>query len=226
MALVKFGALVTDVRGKLGGHVFQGNGFSNSLRTNFNGKGGFEKLADVYKGVNAEINTLWLALSESQKLDWDSLASQYPVQNKLGDQEILTGRNFHRRLYTNFFASGQQGTIDPSVAIGDLPSSNLQHVQFDFNNQEIDVQFEFDRFSKAVIIYAKPVLKFGLSIQAAKIPFIYGQPDETPQDDLLWDAFFAKYPDFQEGSPCWFAVVQVNEYGFASFRKTVYATFV
>lgn len=226
MAIAKFGAVVTDIRGKIGGHVFQGNGFTTSMRTGYSGKGGLNARNNIFDSMNADIAVLWNGLSSAVKDQWQVLAQQYPIQDNFGNQNFLTGRNLHRRNYTAFFSSGQTGTIDPSVAIGDLPSSNLEHVQFDFSNSEIDVQFAFDRFSQAIIVYGQPVLKFGLSIQAAKLPFIYGENDETPQDDLLWDAFFAKYPDFQENSPCQFAVVQVNQYGFPSFRKTVYGTFV
>lgn len=225
MAIAKFGAIVTDIRGKLGGHVFQGNGFTTSIRTGYSGKGGIGERNEIYRSMNSDIDNLWLALSETDKNNWQILANQYPIQNSLGDQDIITGRNFHRRNYTAFFSSGQTGVINPGIAIGDLPSSQLEHVEFNFANSELDVQFAFDRFSQAIIIYALPVDKFSLSIQAKKLPFLYGENDETPQDDLLWDAFFTKYPDFQEGSPCQFGVVQVNRFGFATFRKTVYGTF-
>lgn len=225
MAKAKFGAVVTDVRGKLGGHVFQGNGFTTSLRTGYSGKGGIGSRNVIYNSLNKDIDSLWHGLSVTVQGQWRALAAQYPVQDDFGNQVILTGRNFHRRNYTAFFSSAQTGNIDPSLAIGDLPSSSLEHVEFNFAAEEIDVQFEFDRFSQAIIIYALPVSKFNLSIQAAKLPFIYGENDETPQDDLLWTAFFAKYPDFQENDPCQFGVVQVNEFGFKSYVKNIYGIF-
>jgi len=226
MAIAKFGAIVTDVRGKLGGHVFQGNGFTTSIRTGYSGKGGITARNKEFDSQKITIDNLWSNLSISDKNDWQVLASQNPVRSTFADLEVLTARSFHLRNYTHFFASGQTGTIDPKAAVNDLPSSELEHAQFNFTNEDIDIQFKFDRFSIATIVYAKPVLKFNLSIQAAKLPFIYGEEDETPQDDLLWDAFFAKYPDFTENSPCQFGVRQVNEYGFSTFVKTIYATFV
>lgn len=226
MATIKFGAIAVDVRGKLGGHVFQGNGFTTSLRTGYSGKGGLANRNIIYGSMNSDIDALWNSLSQSDKDAWGTLASQYPIQDNFGNQNILTGRNFHRRNYTAFFTSAQTGTIDPTVAIGDLPSSSLELVEFNFSTNEINVQFLDDRFSEAVIVYALPVSSYNLAIQPAKLPFLYGEHDETPQDDDLWDAFFAKYPDFQEGDPCQFGVVQVNEYGFKSFRKVIYGTFV
>lgn len=226
MAIARFGAIVTDVRGKVGGHVFQGNGLTTSMRTNFNAKGGFQNQSAIFKGLNFELQKEYQALSAADKNQWQVLAQQYPLKDVFGGQKFLTGRNLFLRNYSYFIASGQTGTIDPYTAIGDLPSSELQHVDFDFSNQEIDVQFVNDRFSQAVIVYALPVSKYGLSIQPNKLPFLYGENDETPQDDLLWDAFFAKYPEFGEGDPCQFGVVQVNEFGFASFKKTIYGTYV
>lgn len=226
MAKAKFGSIVTDVRGKLGGHVFQGNGFTTSLRTGYSGKGGIRHRSDIYKSMNGVIDSLWNDLSSADQNQWRILATLYPIPDNFGNEAFLSAQNLHRRNYTYFFASGQTGVINPYTAISDLPSSNLHYVEFNFSTQEIDVQFAFDRFSQAIIVYALPVSGFNVSFSPDKTPFLYGENDETPQDDLLWDAFFAKYPDFQENDPCHFGVVQVNEFGFSSFKKMIYGNFV
>lgn len=226
MAKAKFGAIVTDVRGKLGGHVFQGNGFTTSVRTHNPGKGGMRFRSDFFKNKIPEIQQAWKDESESIKTEWANLARSNPILGTFNNWIFLTGQNMYLRHYSAYYASGFTGTIDVANAVNDLPSSNLQHVEFNFSTQEIDVQFAFDRFSDAVAVYARPVNKFGLSINADKLPWLYGEVDETPQDDLLWDAFFAKYPDVQEGDPVQFGIKQVNQYGFESFVKTVYGTYV
>lgn len=226
MARAKFGAVVTAMKGKIGGHVFSGNELNATVRTNKFGKGGVQFRNAIYQNLNSVLNEQYTALSENDKSNWVQFAVSNPIIGAFGDLEVLSGRNMYVRHYTAFLSSGQTGTIDPTVAVNDLPSSSLEHVQFNFSNQELDVQFEFDRFSTACIVYARPVPKFGLTIDPKKLPFLYGEADETPQDDLLWDAFFAKYPDFQEGSPCQFGIAQVNQYGFKSFIKVTYGSFV
>ena len=226
MATVKFGALVTDIRGKLGGHVFQGNGFTTSLRTGHSGNGGIDARDAIYQTMNKSISDDYDALSQADKDAWQNLAQQYPIQDNFGNQNFLTGRNLYTRNNTAFRTSGQTGTINPALAIGDLPSSSLEHMQFRWAAQELDLQFIDDRFSEAIIIYARPVLKFGLAIDPSKLPFLYGEHDQEPNDSDLWDAFFLKYPDFMSGDPCQFGVVQVNEFGFKTFSKTIYGTFV
>jgi len=226
MAKAKFGALVTDVRGKLGGHVFQGNGFSASVRTGYSGSGGFGSRNTLFTDMNSTIDRNYRNLTATDKQDWDLLASKHPIADNFGDYIYLTGQNLYRRNYTAYYSSGQTGTIDPAAAIGILPSSELEFVLFKFANQEIEVQFQNDRFSDAIIVYGRPVSRFGLAIQTPKLPYIYGEKDETPDPNLLWDAFFAQYPAFQEGDACQFGVVQVNLFGFQTFRKVIYGTFV
>jgi len=226
MAKAKFGALVTDMRGKIGGHVFQGNGFTTSVRTGYSGKGGFAFRNVLFKEINTDIDHNYRDLTTTQKQDWDLLASKYPIADNFGDFIYLTGQNLYRRNYTAFYSSGQSGTIDPATAVSVLPSSELQFVAFNYAFQEIEVQFQNDRFSDAIIVYGRPVSRFGLAIKTAKLPFIYGEQDETPDPNLLWDAFFAQYPAFQQGGACQFGVVQVNEFGFQTFRKVIYGTFV
>jgi len=225
MATAKFGALVTDVRGKLAGHVFQGNGFTTSLRTGYSGRGGFRFRDPLFADMNNEIDLAYAEISEQEKSDWNLLALAHPIPNNFGDFFALSGQNIYRRNYTALYSSGQTGVIDPVTAIGILPSSELEFVKFDFTLLEIDVQFVNDRFSSGIIVYGRPVARFGLAIDSEKLPFIYGEADETPSDNLLWDAFFLKYPNFLEGSACQFGVVQVNEFGFQTFKKVVYGTF-
>lgn len=226
MAIAKFGAIVTDVRGKLGGHVFQGNRFVTSVRTGYSGKGGVQNRASIFQDISKNIRTQWLAEPQNVKNEWGNLANKNPIIGTFGNKEILSPLNMYVRHYTAYYGSNQLGTIDVFNAINDLPQSSLEHVEFNPALQDIDVQFVNDLFSAAVMVYALPVPRSNVKIDGNRLPWIYGVKDETPQDDALWIAFFQKYPNYVMGNPVQFGLVQVNIYGFKSFKKTIYATFV
>lgn len=115
MAVVKMGAIVTDIKGKLGGHVFQGTLGGSTMRTKF--KGG-KSLADTVKragdpipGIDITVNQLfagvsanWKNTSPEEKASWDALKKSWTFTNKFGDvvqrsgNAIYTAANINRRL--------------------------------------------------------------------------------------------------------------------------------
>jgi len=226
MALVKFGAIVTDMRGKLGGHVIQGNGFSNSLRTGYSGKGGMRTINQVFQDIVPIINNNWRSLSQIEKNNWQILANKHPIPNILGDQIILSGQNLHRRNYTTFFASGQTGIIDPTLAIGEIPSDELRAMEFWPSPPGIQMELNFDITSPAYLFYAKLVSNQNTKIQPLKLRFFYGAFTPEPEQEDIYAAFIATFPDYIQGQDVQFGVSQVNEFGFKTFVKTVYGVYI
>jgi len=226
MAVCKFGAIVTDMRGKLGGHVMQGNGFSNSMRTGYSGKGGMSTINQVFKDIVPIINNDWRSLSQIQKNNWQILANKHPIPNVLGDQIVLSGQNLHRRNYTSFFASGQTGIIDPTTAIGDINSDELRAMEIDLATPGIQMELNFDRSSPAYLFYAKLVSNKNTKIQPLKLRFFYGAFTPEPEQEDIYAAFIATFPNYVPGQDVQFGVSQVNEFGFKTFIKTVYGVYI
>jgi len=226
MAKCKFGAIVTDMRGKLGGHVLQGNGFANTIRTGYSGKGGIDKIAPSFKNMVSIINKNWLSLSDVQKQEWHELALELPIKDILGDQLFLTGQNFHRRNYTAFYATNQTGVIDPTAMANALDSDGLQSMSFNLALGTISLTLSNDRVSPAYMFYGRLVNNAKTRIQPEKLRFFVGVNNPFPDGSLIYDAFINVFRTYVPGQAVQFGVAQVNEFGYKSFVKTVYATYV
>lgn len=96
MAIVKYGSTVTEIKGKLGGTVFQRCGQSLSIRVqqsqikptntrNYNTRNGMRILAAA-----------WRAMSTAQKLSFVTNAPSYPTNARFGGTIVLYGY----QLYT------------------------------------------------------------------------------------------------------------------------------
>lgn len=225
MALAKFGAIVTDIRGKLGGHIFQGNGFSTTVRTGYSGRGGFHSQNSLFQTIEGRITADWRSLSAVVREQWELLAHNHPLQTILGDSVPVSGQNFHRHLYTYFWGTLKPGYIDPALAISDLPSSELDFAHISPGIQSFDIAFVKDYSASAIMVYAMPVNSESLKIRPERLPFIYSRNSKFPLQQDLYNALFQRWPSYVAGQPLQVGVRTVNPFGFPSFIKTIYATF-
>jgi len=226
MAKCKFGAIITDMRGKLGGHVLQGNGFANTIRTGYSGKGGIDKIAPIFKKTVKKINKNWSMLSQTEKNEWHDVATRLPIKDILGDQLFLSGQNLHRRNYTAFYATHQMGVINPANLLNSVPSDGLHTMTFDLALGTLTMASIDMRMSAAYMFYAKLVDKVTVKIEPKTLKFFSGVHEHFPDSTALYNEFILFFPHYLPGQSVQFGISQVNNDGFKSFVKTVYATYV
>lgn len=96
MAQVKFGALVTDMSGKLGGHVFNTGLIPNTISTKSR-KGNKLALAVQKQSIQSiqnlnKINTQsWQALTDAQRSAWGANSANFPQKNRVGTTFTRSG---------------------------------------------------------------------------------------------------------------------------------------
>lgn len=95
MALIKTSALVSAISGKVGGNIFSNNKGGAYVRS-------FSKPTNPNTSRQAAVRAAFGALSSNfralpaaQKANWNSVASNYPYSNKLGETKILTGAQLY-----------------------------------------------------------------------------------------------------------------------------------
>lgn len=197
MAILKFGALVVDGKGKIGGQVLQGSKGGTMLRTKKAKWKAGKALAETVKLVvqknRNNFNTVvknWTELNVNEKEAWDSLLGVWTFQNKFGDTvnlnnyAIFTAVNINRLqlgqpiltappVADSVFSPGYTITIDPVTHRFELETSNASA-----NGQLLVVSQHFpvsinkaapsDKGKKIVTTLADNVLKHNMS------PFMFG----------------------------------------------------
>ena len=106
MATIKFGAIVTDIRGKLGGHVFQKGNQSSVLKT-------LTKPTSTTTPSNRATNQFvatarngWNNLSAADKLIWGRAAGNFRFPSTFGDTIQYTGFQMYMHLNTRLSRVG------------------------------------------------------------------------------------------------------------------------
>jgi len=121
MTKIKFGAIVTDGRGKLGGHVLTKNRQGAAMRT---------KSSPVQRRTNSQqasknrfttLTQAWRVLTEAQRLAWNSAAPDYIQTNIFGDTYAPTGKNLFMLLNETLLIGGFAMISAPVLAVSPVP---------------------------------------------------------------------------------------------------------
>ena len=95
---VKFGAIVTEGRGKLGGHVASRNAGGAYFRTRVTPVNPRTLLQQSYRSVFGSISRSWRALTEVQREAWNSAVSNWSKTDVFGDAKNPSGFNLHQKI--------------------------------------------------------------------------------------------------------------------------------
>ena len=142
MARIKFGMMMTDARGKLGGHVFTKAKSGATIRTKvtpLNPKTSAQSEARSALGANSQT---WRLLSETQRLAWNSAAQEVSKTNAFGDTYFPSGKNYFTAVNNNIRNVGGVVLLDPPALVN-MPGLTSVEVDFDLLAEQLDIAPNF-----------------------------------------------------------------------------------
>jgi len=107
MAKIKFGSVITDSRGSIGGHTFKWSRWGNILTNKAKPR---QSQTARQTFIQANFATLskrwWTELTASERTAWRELAAANPKANVWGDEYALTGLAYFIRINQRLHAAG------------------------------------------------------------------------------------------------------------------------
>lgn len=125
MARVKFGAIVTDMRGKLGGHLFQKGNQSRVLKTGASPRRSISTFVQTEQARILALQNSWNAKTTAERIQWGVIAGEFPAKNVFNDQLILTGYQLFMKNGTNFLRAGFSLPLNVSAKNFEVSSISL-----------------------------------------------------------------------------------------------------
>lgn len=101
MSKIKWGAIVVDGRGKLGGHVFTKTRSGATMRTKVTPVNPQTPAQAAARSRLGSQSQAWRGLTEEQRIGWNDLAARTAKTNIFGDQYFPTGKNLFTGLNSN-----------------------------------------------------------------------------------------------------------------------------
>lgn len=214
MATIKFGAIVTDIRGKLGGHVFQKGNQSRVLKTNANPRKRVSYSNTTMKNFIATNRNTWRGLSIARRQEWNAAAGNYTFQNAFNDNVIFNGFQFFLRLTTWQAKSGYTITTNPATIVpgvdyvlftaagGSIGSSNITLLG---TGSSTNIQIVLFAARGAVQVANPDTLNYA---------YIGSTSSFNASSTALFDGMEAQFGEITTTQVFYFKVVLVNASGF------------
>lgn len=103
---IKFGAIVTDGRNKIGGHVASKNKAGNYLKTKSTPTNPNTSFQSSVRQNFGSLAQSWRGLTQAQRDSWIAGAKKFPYTDIFGDSKILSGFSLYMQLNSNLNSVG------------------------------------------------------------------------------------------------------------------------
>jgi hypothetical protein len=215
MAKIKFGAMMVDASGKLGGQVFSKNRGGAYIRTKATPLNPQTTAQMTIRGIFASISSAWSGLTEASRQSFNNLVSSYARTDIFGDLRNPSGKNLFQRLNQNLVISGQP-QITTCVQPSEVPFANLSAVTLDSASPAIDLTYNGNTTGSKVVVWATPPLSAGTSFVKNKLRQIAVTAGADGATVDLYPEYIAKFGAFADDNNIYFGVRVINANGQAS----------
>ena len=223
---IKWGALVVDGRGKLGGHVASQNKGGSHLRTKVTPSNPQTIFQSGVRAIWGAISAGWSGLTGAQILAWNSAVAEWKETNIFGDIKQPSGKALYQKLNQELLTSDQAGITSPpaklemvqGVVTGALVSISGETIEFDdiYNGADANIK-----------VFASGPVSAGTTFVKNLMRQIYtGIASSVTQDASSYARYVEKYGAPVAGQKVYLGVKYVLPNGQASPMQTILATVV
>lgn len=223
MAVLKMGALVTEIVGSLGGNAFKRQRGTQVMFKKSNGASRSKVLNNKTLSQKSQIFKSWSSLAENIKAMWNSEATKLQFPNKFGDMVNLTGIQLQRKL---------QIQLSP-ITLESIKPDELDTYVIPFTIYQATINWGTNDFNIEVTVGEAPIkiaIMVEISTRSLNAPSfvrrgIIAVPEfynETPNNFI--GELYAKYPFVNSNYNMRVYLYAINETGFVSVQQSLDVT--
>lgn len=223
---IQLGDIVTDMRGKSGGMVYQKGKSGLIKRTKVTPVNPQSTAQQTQRGTFSSNSSAWNGLTEAQRQSWLNGASEFPYSDIFGNRRTLSGNSLFVKLNTVLVNNGHGivNSLPPKVNVplvtavslaGDESASTLSLV---FTDTPIPAGFD-------LVIEATPQLSAGVNFFKNKFKVLKRVAAGGTSPQALGTDYEAMFGDLQEGKKiavrCYLASSDSGQVGIATEVSTI-----
>lgn len=221
----KFGAIVVDGRGKLGGHVFAKNRAGNYMRTKVTPVNPQTSYQQAQRAALGTLSSGWSGLTDPQRAAWNGAVDGFQKTNIFGDLKSPTGKNLYTGLNRNLLNSGESVLVNPPSPAA-VPNLELTAAEASVAGTTFAVTSTGDVTDSFVHVWATPPLSAGTSFIKNRLRFLGSFSGGDPSVIDIWAQYTARFGAPVVGQNIYVAANVINEGGQSGVQENVKATIV
>lgn len=171
MAKIKFGMMMTDARGKLGGQVFSKNRSGAYVRTKVTPVNAQTSYQQLVRFVLGSLSAGWSGLSDSARKAWDSAVRDWERSDVFGDNRTPTGKNLYTGLNQNLQLAGLSLVALPPEKV-EMPVVEFLKADFNTDTSKLLASTRGDSTGFSFQIWATPPMSQGTNFVKNKLRYI------------------------------------------------------
>lgn len=222
MAKIKFGMMMTDASGKLGGQVFAKNRGGSYVRTKGIPSNPQTAAQMAIRGLFASISSAWSSLAAPQRQSFNNFVGSYATTDIFGDLRNPSGKALFQKLNQNLGLVGD-GPLNTCVSPLEVPFANVVAAEGDVSALTLNVTTDGDTSGSKVVIWATRPLSQGTNFVKNDLRQLTWEPGGAAATFDVYAAYTAKFGAIAAGQNIVFGVRVINTNGQASPLETVKA---
>lgn len=176
---IKFGAIVTDGRNKIGGHVASKNKAGNYLKTKSTPTNPSTTYQSAVRQNFGSLAQSWRGLTQVQRDSWISGAPNFPYTDIFGDTKILSGFSLYMQLNSNLNSVGAT-LLETCPSAASVSGATINSVEMTTNTtMSVDFLPAPVPAGHAFVLSATPILTDGRAFSKSQIRQIHVLPAAT-----------------------------------------------
>ena len=160
---LKFGAIVTDGRGKIGGHVASKNRAGAYLRTKVTPTNPDTVAQRQARSILSSLSQRWSTLFESQRQGWNEAVKEWGTTDIFGDIKKPSGINLFVKLNSNLLNVGLPMVLDVPPK-SEVPAVVIVSASYSISTDTVLIVFDnANANGQIALVRATPKLSAGVS---------------------------------------------------------------
>lgn len=222
MAKIKFGMMMTDARGKLGGQVFSKNRSGAYVRTKVTPSNPRTPDQMAGRGILGSLSASWSGLTDLQRRAWNNAVSDWEKTDIFGDSRKPTGKNLFTGLNKEIEQSGGTRILVPPAKII-IPELDPLTPVVEIAAAEVTLGISTVPVGFVLQVSATASMSQGTSFVKDKLRVIGYQPAGAVNSTTVYSDYVDKFGAPTVGANIHFAVKLVATTGQTGVRVTAKA---
>lgn len=210
MASILFGLVVTDARGKLGGHVFTKSRSGNTLRTKGIPSNPRTAAQQAVRASLGALSSAWRMLAESERESWRAAVDAFSKTNVFGNSYLPSGKNLFVSLNQNLTNAGIP-TIDVAPEPAAVAAATVSAFATNVTTSTMTLTWDDVTVGQTVLVSLTPPMSAGKYFVKSQYRLITVAIQATASPLNLWALYIARFGAPVAGQKIHAKVLPIND---------------